>query len=208
MKELGQILTRFTNSPKPLWQQYGKDLIQSHNALRELGGHNNWDPIQFPDWLLLEIESNILIRREQIEVAKAIISPPSSSNSVLQLNMGRGKTSCIVPMVVAVLADSKQLCRLIVPKALLRQTAQTLQSKIGGLLGREMKHIPFSRRTPSGLGMQKLYVELHRDTLGRSGVILAIPEHILSYKLSGFQKLADSKLEEAREMMGTLIVGR
>lgn len=53
-------------------------------------------------------------------------------------------------MVVAVLADSKQLCRLIVPKALLRQTAQTLQTKIGDLPGREMKHIPFSRRTPSG----------------------------------------------------------
>ncbi|XP_044715964.1 P-loop containing nucleoside triphosphate hydrolase [Hirsutella rhossiliensis] len=164
-------------------------------------GHSNWDPIEFPDWLLLEIESNLLIRREQVEVANAIISPPSSANSVLQLNMGKGKTSCIVPMVVAVLADSKQLCRLIVPKALLLQTAQTLQSKIGGLLGREMRQIPFSRRTPSSSDMQKLYVDLHRDILGRSGVILAIPEHIMSYKLSGFQKLADSKLKEAREMM-------
>lgn len=104
-------------------------------------------------------------------------------------------------MVVAVLANSKQLCRLIVPKALLRQTAQTLQSRIGGLLGREMRHVPFSRRTPSGLDMQKLYVDLHRDILNSSGVILAIPEHILSYKLSGFQKLSDSKLREAREMI-------
>ncbi|EQL03900.1 hypothetical protein OCS_00393 [Ophiocordyceps sinensis CO18] len=318
MKELGQILTTFANSSKPLWQQYGNDLLRSHDALRELGkaqqgqtnmpdpesidqniatarevvlncfalianalslnddrfrwlrrgnlwprvspvsllqqlrskdkavfgpgmkellvfygtsvttlqwllrmrhacrrgdhqkllehcsdrGHSNWDPIEFPDWLLLEIESNLLIRREQIEVASAIISPASSANSVLQLNMGRGKTSCIVPMVVAVLADSKQLCRLIVPKALLLQTAQTLQSKIGGLLGREMKHIPFSRRTRSSSDMQQLYLDLHRDVLDRSGVILAIPEHILSYKLSGFQKLADSKLKEAHEMMG------
>ncbi|XP_044720036.1 very large low complexity protein [Hirsutella rhossiliensis] len=295
MKELGQILTTFANSSKPLWQQYGKDLLQSHDALRELGdeqqgqtnveelesidqnismarevvsrcvalianalslndnrfrwlrqgnlwprvssvsllqqlrsndkaifgpgmkellvfygtsittlqwllrirhafrrgdrqkllehcsdrGHSNWDPIEFPDWLLLEIESNLLIRPQH----------------------GKRKTSCIVPMVVAVLADSKQLCRLIVPKALLLQTAQTLQSKIGGLLGREMRQIPFSRRTPSSSDMQKLYVDLHRDILGRSGVILAIPEHIMSYKLSGFQKLADSKLKEAREMM-------
>ncbi|KAM4067480.1 hypothetical protein HRG_001403 [Hirsutella rhossiliensis] len=101
--------------------------------------------------------------------------------------MGRGKTSCIVPMVIAVLADSKQLCRLIVPKALLLQTAQTLQSKIGGLLGREMSHIPFSRRTPSSSDMHKLYVDLHREILGRSGVILAIPEHILSYKLIPFE---------------------
>lgn len=64
-----------------------------------------------------------------------------------------------------------------------------------------MKHIPFSRRTPSGLELQKLYTELHRDILDRSGVILAIPEHILSYKLSGFQKLADSRLKDAQEML-------
>jgi hypothetical protein len=29
------------------------------------GGHTNWDPTVFPEWLLLEIESNILIRPEQ-----------------------------------------------------------------------------------------------------------------------------------------------
>lgn len=163
-------------------------------------GHENWSPLDFPDWLLLEIDSNMLIRREQIDVANAIISPPSASNSVLQLNMGKGKTSCIVPMAVAVLADAKQLCRLIVPKALLQQTAQTLQSRIGDLVGREIRHIPFSRRTPTSRETQKLYLDLHYDILKRSGVILAIPEHILSYKLSGFQRLADKKLDEAWEM--------
>ena len=54
-------------------------------------GHENWSPIDFPDWLLLEIDSNILIRREQVEVAHAIISPASGSNSVLQMNMGKGE---------------------------------------------------------------------------------------------------------------------
>ena len=54
-------------------------------------GHENWSPLNFTDWLLLEIDSNILIRREQIDVAHAIISPPSGSNSVLQMNMGKGK---------------------------------------------------------------------------------------------------------------------
>jgi hypothetical protein len=54
-------------------------------------GHENWSPLEFPDWLLLEIESDLLIRREQIDVADAIISPVSRSNSVLQMNMGKGK---------------------------------------------------------------------------------------------------------------------
>jgi len=54
-------------------------------------GHENWSPLEFPDWLLLEVESDLLIRCEQIDVANAIISPSSGSNSVLQMNMGKGK---------------------------------------------------------------------------------------------------------------------
>ena len=55
-------------------------------------GHQNWRPEMYPDWLLLEIESNMLIRPDQIDVALATISPRSRSNSVLQMNMGQGET--------------------------------------------------------------------------------------------------------------------
>lgn len=54
-------------------------------------GHSNWNPAHYPEWLLLEIDNNILIRPLQVDVAKAIISPQSSHNSVLQMNMGTGK---------------------------------------------------------------------------------------------------------------------
>ncbi|OCK76192.1 hypothetical protein K432DRAFT_428888 [Lepidopterella palustris CBS 459.81] len=165
-------------------------------------GHENWSPLDFPDWLLLEIDSDVLIRREQVDVAHATISPASGSNSVLQMNMGKGKSSCIVPMATAILANKKQLSRLIAPKALLLQTAQTMQSKIGGLIGREIRHIPFSRRTSTTPNMLQLYSELHREILCCCGVILTTPEHILSYKLSGLQRLADSRLKEAGEMVG------
>lgn len=49
--------------------------------------------------------------------------------------------------------------------------------------------------------MLRLYSTHHREILGYCGVILTTPEHILSYKLSGLQRLADSKLYEAREMI-------
>ena len=64
-----------------------------HKLLQEWRntGHGNWSPLEFPDWLLLEIESDLLIRCEQVDVAHAIISPASESNSVLQMNMGKGK---------------------------------------------------------------------------------------------------------------------
>lgn len=70
-------------------------LLKDHRAITEElhnVGHENWDPVeQSPDWLLLEIDSNILIRTDQIDVARAIIKPVSGRNSVLQMNMGRGK---------------------------------------------------------------------------------------------------------------------
>lgn len=100
-----------------------------------------------------------------------------------------------------VLANTKQLSRLIVPKALLLQTAQTLQAKIGGLVGREIRHIPFSRRTRTPSQVLQLYSDIHRQMLDLSGIILTIPEHILSFKLSGLQRLADSKFKEAGTMI-------
>jgi len=104
-------------------------------------------------------------------------------------------------MAVAILGNKKQLSRLIVPKALLLQTAQIMQSRLGGLAGREIRHIPFSRRTPTETDMLQLYSELHHEMLHCCGVILTTPEHILSYKLSGLQLLVDLKLETAQKMI-------
>ncbi|KAJ0298724.1 hypothetical protein COL516b_009809 [Colletotrichum fioriniae] len=52
-------------------------------------GHLNWQPSEHPDWLLLEIEANLMIRPDQVDVALATISPASGCNSVLQMNMGQ-----------------------------------------------------------------------------------------------------------------------
>ena len=64
------------------------------NVLAEEQGniaHENWKPLNHPDWLLFEIDSDILVRKDQVDVARATIWPMSGSNSVLQMNMGQGK---------------------------------------------------------------------------------------------------------------------
>lgn len=104
-------------------------------------------------------------------------------------------------MAAATLADKQQLCRLIVPKALLLQTAQIMQSRLGGLVGREIRHIPFSRRTKAGLEMLNVFEELHHEILNSGGVILALPESIMSFSLSGLQSTVDSKSKQARQMV-------
>ncbi|KAL9125857.1 MAG: hypothetical protein Q9217_005002 [Psora testacea] len=152
-------------------------------------GHRNWNPLEYPDWLLLEIDANILIRHDQVEVAFATISPVSKANSVLQMNMGK------------VLADTKKLQRVIVPQPLLLQTAQLLQARLGGLLGREVRHVPFSRKTPTNSDTIKAFYDIHKSIKASSGVIIALPEHILSFRLSGLQRLSDQRIVEATQMV-------
>ncbi|KAI8286949.1 hypothetical protein K4K60_013037 [Colletotrichum sp. SAR11_57] len=142
-------------------------------------------PITF-DWLLLEIEANLLIRPDQVDVALATISPASGNNSVLQMNMGQGKTSCIIPMVAAALANRQNLVRVVVPKALLLQTSQLLQGRLGGLLDRQVRHLPFSRRTPTEEHIIRAYHRVHRTMMKEAGVMyglhplrdpIAVPYH-------------------------------
>ncbi|KAF2871478.1 hypothetical protein BDV95DRAFT_493867 [Massariosphaeria phaeospora] len=168
---------------------------------RENPGHQNWSPYDQVDWLLLEVEGDIMLRAEQVDVAYATISPASGQNSVLQLLMGKGKTSCILPMVALVLADKRHLFRIVVPRPLLLQSAQVLQTKLGGLLNREVMHIPFSRKTRGTQELMQTYCKLHSHIEQRNGVILALPEHLLSFRLSGLQRLCDGRNEEATIMI-------
>ncbi|KAK8075993.1 hypothetical protein PG994_003265 [Apiospora phragmitis] len=101
------------------------------------------------------------------------------------------------------LADTKNLVRIIVPKALLQQTAQLLSTSVGSLLGRQVRHIPFSRRTSTKEDNIKLYHSLHRDIQKHSGIMLCVPEHNLSFMLSGQQRLLDQRVPEANVMLRT-----
>ena len=106
-----------------------------------------------------------------------------------------------MPMVAAVLADTKKLLRVVVPKALLLQTAQLLQGRLGGLLGREVRHVPFSRRTPTNSENIKAFYNIHKEVKASSGVMVALPEQILSFMLSGLQRLSDGRIAEATQMV-------
>ena len=196
----------------------------SHRASEEEAniGHTNWSPEQHPYWLLLEIEADVLIRPDQVDVALATINPASGENSVLQMNMGqgayqvdmseqretrytnsipKGKTSCIIPMVSAALADKRNLVRIIVPKPLLQQTAQILQSRLGIFLNKRLGYVPFSRKTQTDRDTITAFFKFHKDIQESRGVMICLPEHNLSFMLSGLQRLLDGKLADAERMI-------
>ncbi|KAI0477366.1 hypothetical protein GGR56DRAFT_636982 [Xylariaceae sp. FL0804] len=154
--------------------------------LREMRntGHT-WDPMKFPDSLLLEVESGIMIREVQEEVAAPMRA--SKANSVMQLNMGEGKSSVIVQIVAAHLADGDRLVRVIVAKPQSKQMRQMLITKLGGLLDRQVFGLPFSRSIVMDVGKVRRIQGLIDSCRKAGGVLLIQPEHILSFKLMGLE---------------------
>ncbi|KAK5107672.1 hypothetical protein LTR62_000907 [Meristemomyces frigidus] len=90
--------------------------------------HTNWNTSEHLDALSLEVESNLTIRPVQEEIAMEMRSE-HGHNRCMKLHMGQGKSSVIVPMVAAAVADGTKLVRVVVAKAQSKQMAQMLIAK-------------------------------------------------------------------------------
>ncbi|KAG7408180.1 hypothetical protein Forpe1208_v012432 [Fusarium oxysporum f. sp. rapae] len=196
--EYGQVITAL---------QQAKRLIRFQNdpvdLLRELesSGHRNWNPREHPEWLLLECESEILIRDVQQQIAQKMIQPPDNKNSVMQLNMGEGKSSVIVPSVAAALGDGSKLIRVIVAKPQAKQLHQMLTSKLSGLLDRPVYQLPFSRDIRMNESRAEAIHQLISECMQEGGVLLVQPEHLLSFQLMELECQLDNKSSVAEKMM-------
>ncbi|KAL9020409.1 MAG: hypothetical protein Q9185_002383 [Variospora sp. 1 TL-2023] len=177
------------------------DQLQLANEWHNIA-HAGWRIEDHVDWLLLEIDFNLIIRQDQLQVAQAMIaSPDTISNFVLQMNMGQGKSSVIIPMVATALAKDDNLVRVVVPRSLLLQAAQLLSSRLGGLINRRIKHVPFFRKTHTDINTIQAYHAIHHGICECRGVLLALPEHLLSFQLSGLQELSNGHISEATYMI-------
>jgi hypothetical protein len=157
---------------------------------------------------LFQIQGNFLIRRAQAETAMEIMSLQSSENTVMQVNMGEGKSSVIIPIAAAALADGKQLVRVVVPKALTVQMFDLLLARLGGLTNRPIYHLPFSR-TPEDDHFGRLQIDdlknLMSQCMTERGILLIQPEHVASLKLMSVEAqigagklMADSLLKNPK----------
>ncbi|KAL5332674.1 hypothetical protein BJX70DRAFT_404369 [Aspergillus crustosus] len=172
--------------------------------IRELQnpGHMNWNPHEFPESLLLEVENGLLIRDVQEQIARQMRSP--AENAVMQLNMGEGKSSVIVPIVAAGLADGSCLVRVLVAKPQSQQMFEMLVSKLGGLLGRRVYHLPVTRSLKINKAEAEEIERMCKECMAQGGVLLVQPEHILSLKLMCVESFTAGKEELGRCLLRTL----
>ncbi|USP74172.1 hypothetical protein yc1106_01446 [Curvularia clavata] len=166
-------------------------------------GHSNWDVRQFPETLLLEAESGILVRKEQEYIASQMRSPEKGQNIVLQLLMGGGKSTTIVPILSAYHGNKKKLVRVIVAKPQSKQMLQMLVAKLGGMLGRRIYQMPFSRNLRLSTGDAKIIRQIYDECIANRGVLLIQPEHILSFKLMAVESVLADHKDVARSLLST-----
>ncbi|PHH64685.1 hypothetical protein CDD81_4126 [Ophiocordyceps australis] len=189
---LGTSLTRLQHAERLLsFIHHEADLI------RELqhGGERNWSPMENPDALLMEIEGDFRIRHKQEDIAREMRSRPSGKNAVMQLNMGEGKSSVIVPMVAASLADGSRLVRVIVAKPQAKQMCDLLLWRLGGLIGRRIYRMPFTRTLKLQVSEANKIDKLCHECMAQGGVLLMLPEHILSFQLMAIESLINGQQE-------------
>ncbi|KAH0423698.1 hypothetical protein CcaCcLH18_11994 [Colletotrichum camelliae] len=164
-------------------------------------GHANWNPLDYPDTLLLEIDSGLMVREVQESVAKSMRDPPSSKNTTMQLLMGEGKSSVILPIVAAALADGSRIVRIFVSKPQSKQTQQMLESQLGGLVNRRLYHLPFSRATRVGPAEVEALALIFIECMTSGGILFVQPEHILSFKLMGVETAITGKMDVSRPLL-------
>ena len=85
---LGLAITVLQRARRMLMAIESEDVSNFYPELRN-SGHLGWDVDDFPEWLLIEVENDFMIRPIQAQVAQEMIAPSSGANSLIQLNMGK-----------------------------------------------------------------------------------------------------------------------
>ncbi|KAG2337797.1 hypothetical protein BDR05DRAFT_894660 [Suillus weaverae] len=198
---LSQILLQLQRSRRLLVFAANKNWVEFFKEL-ESEECEGFDPELYPDWLLIQIESQFLARPVQVKVALEMMSPCTGGNTSLQLNMGEGKSYVIVPLAAAALSDGHRLVRVIVLKSLSAQMFQLLVERLSGLAQRRIFYIPFSRALSINSSKVQTYRDLMQECIDAKGILVVQPDHILSFQLMVVDRQLSSQTA-AEDMLRT-----
>lgn len=107
----------------------------------------------------------------------------------------------IVPLVAAAIANGSRLSRVIVLKSLAKQMIDTLAMRLGGLLDRPIYYMPFTRKIELTAAVVRQIQVLQEACRSSNGILLAQPEHILSFKLIGIERLTAGEFQIASPLL-------
>ncbi|KAG1740597.1 hypothetical protein EDB19DRAFT_1828418 [Suillus lakei] len=204
LTRLSQVLLQLQRSRRLLVLAANKNWVELFKEL-ENEECEGFDPELYPDWLLIQIESQFLARPVQVKVALEMMAPSTGGNTSFQLNMGEGKSYVIVPLAAAALSDGHKLVRVVVLKSLSAQMFQLLVERLSGLAQRRIFYIPFSRALSINSSKVQMYRDLMQECMDVKGILVVQPDHILSFQLMAVDRQLSPQKDAAQHMLRTQI---
>ncbi|OWZ16492.1 hypothetical protein PHMEG_0009705 [Phytophthora megakarya] len=159
----------------------------------ELMNVRQWQSVAFPYWLAFEVEGRLQIRHEQFVIANHLINNPGT---VCQLNMGRGKTRVILPMLF--LHFTRNRCDRVVRAHFLSPLLSEARQFMHRYLSASSAQLnvfeqPFHRQ----VDLDARRLECIRDILYElkvyGGIQMVAPEHRMSLELKRLE-MADEEV--------------
>lgn len=172
-----------------------------------LNKRETWNPQQYPEWLLFELEQDINIRKVQAEVAFHMANQ-RNENYVTQLNMGEGKSSVIIPMLCAHLAKNPTCVMVTVLTSLFNTNFNDLFARFSGLLRRSIYIFPFHRDIPLDKNILTILEKQYKEAQLAGDIILTVPEYKLSFELKFTESILKKDKELSEKMKSILIWNR
>ena len=86
-----------------------------------------YNPATRPAFLLFEYCADLSLRREQVAKLEQMITPTGNPHVILQMIMGAGKTSVLLPILAVLNADGDHLSTVVVPEALFESVLKDMQ---------------------------------------------------------------------------------
>jgi Protein of unknown function (DUF3645)./Protein of unknown function (DUF3638). len=155
--------------------------------LTESRSTRKWDTAKHPYWLVFEAEQQIRIRSEQYTVANHLIDI-DNTGSIVQLNMGLGKTRVVLPMIILYFCFEKNHVkhtpRLCILSTLLDEACEYYQKVLcASTIGRRLFLCPFRRDVELTPDRIQLMLDMISHCEIQNGFIVLAPEHRMSLEL-------------------------
>ncbi len=158
-------LERFRDAKAP-----AEDLQQAVQEVAAIAtSYRAYSVAKHPQYLVFEYYMNVLLRKDQaanlakLKLNDGKVGAPQHLGAVLEMIMGAGKTSVILPLLSLLNADGEQLAIALLPDALMTSMAPELQKTLGQSFEQVLEVFEFDRDSRlDNAKLQRIYERLER----------------------------------------------
>lgn len=151
---------------------------------------------EHPEYLVFEYYMGILLHPDQIanleklQIVEGKIRSPHHVGAVLEMIMGAGKTSVIMPLLNFLYADGENLSLIVMPENLVPSMAAKLQQTLGESFKQILEVVSFNRQAKFNLKkLNNLHIRLQKAIKGRKSILIS-NQSIHSLYLKFIEKLS------------------